>query len=416
MILRDLLFKNTGTKQILLKNTFWLMMGEVMAKGLLFVITISIVRYLGAEMYGKYSFAIAFTALFGVIVDFGLGTMLVQELSSGDKKESSKLFGSILSLKFSLGIVAYSLIVLVSFFIRLPPDVQRLIYLSGIYMLIQSFVLIFPALFQAYESMQYSFIVRVGSNVLLIIFVLLAIFLKLSVVGIFYAYILTALIMLGLSLFLVKKYLFNIIFGINKIAIKYLFKQSWPLFLGNVCMTLYLSVDTTMLGFLRNYQEVGLYQSAYKILYVFQTLNLIHIALFPRMAQLYKTNRPGLRKLLRFLITLSAVILIPVVMLIGILRNQIIHLIYGAKFQGAGDVMILLIIGGVISYFVGYFGNLLLIKRKQKQWFLALLLGLITNILLNYFAIPQYGLIGAGMSYLAGNFVILVTVIVAVII
>ena len=195
MLLKDLLFKNTNTRQILFKNTFWLVLGEIFAKGLLFVITISIVRYLGAEMYGKYSFAVAFTSLFGVIVDFGLGTMLVQELSLNDRKESSKLFGSILSLKLLLSIMTYSLIVLVSFFIHFPPDVQRLIYLGGIYTLIQSFVLIFPALFQAYESMQFSFIVRTGSNILLSIFVLSAIFLKLSVISIFYAYILTAFLM-----------------------------------------------------------------------------------------------------------------------------------------------------------------------------------------------------------------------------
>jgi len=83
--------KNKSTKQILVKNTFWLMMGEVFAKALLFIITISVVRYLGVETYGKYSFAIAFTALFGVIVDFGLGIILVQELSAGNKKNASSI-------------------------------------------------------------------------------------------------------------------------------------------------------------------------------------------------------------------------------------------------------------------------------------------------------------------------------------
>jgi len=410
-IFKEFFLKNKSTKQILVKNTFWLMMGEVFAKALLFIITISVVRYLGVETYGKYSFAIAFTALFGVIVDFGLGIILVQELSAGNKKNASSIFGSILSLKFVLGIIAYSAIVTASYILHLPADIQRLVYLGGIYMLLQSFVLIFPFLFQAYESMQFSFIVRTGLNIILGIFVLSAIFLKLSVVGIFYAYILTALVMFVLSLFLVKKYFFSITFGINRIVIKYLLKQSWPLFFGNICIAIYMSADTTMLGFMRSYHDVGIYQSAYKILYVFLTLNLVQVALFPRMAQLYKTNKAGLHKLLTFLITVSLIVLIPAVTVIGVFRNQIIQLIYGSRFAGAGDVMLLLIIGGIISYFSGYFSILLLIKKKQKQWFLVLLLGLITNIVVNYLTIPVYGPIGAGVGYIGGYIVILLSYI-----
>ena len=329
-----------------------------------------------------------------------------QELAASNKKNSSKIFGSILTLKLLLALVAYTAIAIVADMIHLSPDVLRLVYLSGIYMALQSFVLVFPALFQAYESMQFSFIVRVGSNIVLSILVLSAIFFKLSVIGIFYAYIATAIIMFAVAIFLVKKYLFDIAFGINKIIIKYLLRQSWPLFFGNVCMTIYMSADTTMLSFMRNYKDVGIYQAAYKVLYVFLTLNLIHTALFPRMAELYQTNRVGLQKLLRFLISTSLAVLIPTIILIGIFRNQIVNLIYGSRFAGVGDVMLLLIIGGAISYFSGFFSNLLLIKKQQKQWFLALLCGLIANLVINYVAIPIYGPIGAGMSFVGGYIIV----------
>lgn len=405
--LQDLLLKNKGTKQILFKNTFWLTISEIVAKTLLFIITISIIRYLGAEMYGKYSFAIAFTSMFSVIVDFGLGTMLLQELTSTAKKNASQIFGSILTVKFFLGLIAFSLIFGISFFLKIPVDVRTLLLLGGIYMVIQSFVLLFPFLFQAYETMQYSFIIRTGSNILLSIFVLSAIFLKLSVNAIFFAYILTAVLMVSVGLLLVRKSMFSIKYGIDKLTIKYFFKQSWPLFFGNICMTLYMFSDTTMLSFFRNYKEVGIYQSAYKILYIFQTMGLIHTVLYPRMANLYNTNRDKLNKLLKLFISLSLVVLIPTITLIGIFRNQLINLIYGTKFHGSGDVMILLIIGGAISYFTGFFANLLLIKRKQRQWFLAYLICFISNVLFNYFMIPHFGPIGAGIGYIAGYAILL---------
>jgi len=411
--IKKLLFENQGTKQILFKNTFWLMAAEVVAKFFLFIITISIVRYLGVETYGKYSFAVAFTSMFGVIVDFGLGTMLLQELTSIGKKNASQIFGSILTLKFFLGLIAFFLIFLISFFLKVSPDVHRLILLGGVYMAIQSFVLIFPSLFQAYEAMQYSFIVRTGSNILLVIFVLSVIFFKLPVSAIFYAYILTAILMLLVCLFLVRKHLFSVRFGIDKLTIGYLFNQSWPLFFGNVCITLYMFVDTTIISFFRNYREVGIYQSAYKLLYVFSTLNIVHTVLYPRMADLYKSNKDKLYKLLKFIISISLVILIPAIAIIGVFRNQLIHLIYGVRFQGSGDVMILLIIGGAISYFTGFFASLLLIKRKQKQWFFALLISFAANVLVNYFLIPRFGPIGAGISYIIGYLILLILLIIS---
>jgi O-antigen/teichoic acid export membrane protein len=90
------------------------------------------------------------------------------------------------------------------------------------------------------------------------------------------------------------------------------------------------------------------------------------------------------------------------VALIAIYRAQIIHLIYGARFAGAADVMALLVVGGAISYFSGFFSSLLLIQKKQKKWFVALLVSLIINVTINYFIIPKYGLTEAGVGYIVG--------------
>ncbi len=412
--LHRLLFTNTSTKQILIKNTFWLMLSEVVAKGLLFIITISVVRYLGATEYGKYSTAIAFTSLFSVIVDFGLGTMLVTELASSGKEKSASLFGSILSLKLVLSVISALSILVASYFVHFPPDVLRLVYLSGLYMLLQSFVLIFPALFQAYESMQFSFIVRTGTNIILCGLVLLAISMKLSAIGILSAYIVTATIMLLICLYLVKRYLFSIEFGIQKDMIVDLLRRSWPLFLGNVCATIYLSADTTMLGFMRGYTEVGIYQAAYKILYVFQTLNLVHVALLPRMAELYRTNRPALKKLLKLSIGISLLILVPVLSIIGIYRNKIVYLVYGARFVGAGDVLIILIIGGAISFISSYISSMFLFQKKYHKWLAAQFFALVVNIFVNIALISIAGPVGAAFGYLIGCIVMLIFYIISI--
>jgi O-antigen/teichoic acid export membrane protein len=405
--LKYLLFTNTSTKQTLVKNTLWLMTAEAVAKFFLFVITISVIRYLGPDEYGKYSFAVAFAAVFGVIADFGLGTMLLQELTSRANKNAPEVFGSVLTMRGILASIAFVLVYAFSLLFHITPHVRTLVILAGLYTAIQSLVLLFPFLFQAYETMQYSFIIRVGSNIILAVFVLSAIVLRLPVDAIFYAYIFTALSMVLTAFLLVRYRLFLPKLTLDTQAVIYFLKGSWPLFLGNVCLTLYTLLDTTLLGLLRGYREAGIYQSAYKILYVFQTLNLIHTALYPRMADLYRTNTAGLKKLLFLCISVSLAVLLPTVIAITILRFQIVSLVYGKGFEQSANVMTLLIAGGAIGFLSGYFSNLLLVKRKQKQWFFALLISLAVNVSVNLLAISRMGPVGAGFAYIAGYMILL---------
>lgn len=44
-------------------------------------VVIFIARYLGDIGYGKYSFAVAFTALFSVLSDLGLSTLTIRDVA-----------------------------------------------------------------------------------------------------------------------------------------------------------------------------------------------------------------------------------------------------------------------------------------------------------------------------------------------
>jgi O-antigen/teichoic acid export membrane protein len=90
---------NTSVKQTLLKNTFWIMLGEGLAKLFLFFNLIIITRYLGVEQYGKLSFALAFTAIFGIIIDFGFSTYITREISQ-NKSSARRYIENIIAIKF----------------------------------------------------------------------------------------------------------------------------------------------------------------------------------------------------------------------------------------------------------------------------------------------------------------------------
>ena len=76
-MLRDKL----GTIKRVAKNTTILYISEIFSKFFGFVYVMYMARYLGAEGYGVISFAIAFTEIFAVFMDFGINQISIRDIS-----------------------------------------------------------------------------------------------------------------------------------------------------------------------------------------------------------------------------------------------------------------------------------------------------------------------------------------------
>ena len=72
---------NINLKQTILKNTFWLVMAEIIIRILKLVLVIYVARILGATEYGKFTFALSFAMLFVALSDLGLSPITVREFS-----------------------------------------------------------------------------------------------------------------------------------------------------------------------------------------------------------------------------------------------------------------------------------------------------------------------------------------------
>jgi len=63
------LFENRGTRQRIVKNTFWLFAGELFGRVLRAVIVIYAARALGVTEYGIFSYAVTLAAFFSIFSD-----------------------------------------------------------------------------------------------------------------------------------------------------------------------------------------------------------------------------------------------------------------------------------------------------------------------------------------------------------
>jgi len=126
------------------------------------VLSIFIARSLGDVIFGKYSFALAFTALFAVFSDLGYNTLLIREVARD--KSQAKYLNNVLCMRALISLIIFALIVITINVMGYPADTKNVVYLFGIYTLIVSFSAVFKVTFRAFEKMELEDLTRMMNN------------------------------------------------------------------------------------------------------------------------------------------------------------------------------------------------------------------------------------------------------------
>jgi len=400
-----------SNKQILIKNTFWLSAIEFFSKILMFVVTVSLVRYWGASEFGAFNLSFAYVALFMILADFGLSTITLREVAK-NRDLSEKYLGNLMGLKIFLSLIIGLLFTVSFLFINKPVPMQLLV-ITLIFSLVQSFQGLFIVIFQAWERMEMVFFNRMVFYVGVLITALLVISFRGSATNLVFGYMFSTLlaIILGIWQLHLLKIKIKVIFDFS--FWKEIIKETLPLFGMTVAMVIYANNDTLLIGRYLGNDQVGFYQTAFKILFAFQSINVINYAIFPRLTVLFHEGKEEtINKLIKLVIGISLFGLIPLAMVITWQRELIIKLIYGQSFVSSAGVMSLLIWSGVINYFRIFVGNLLVIKKKQNTVFVAVLAGTLINLATNYFLIPKFGFVQGGWSLIISEMVILTAMLI----
>ena len=398
--IKSLLFENKGTKQTIFKNTFWLMLAEGISKGLMFFLTILIARYLGAAGYGKFSFAFTFVALFAVIADFGLSTLTIREVAR-DKSLARKYIDNIAVIKLILGIITFVLIITVIQFLGKTPEIKSLVYLTGIWVVIQSFTQFFQSIFRAFEKMQYEALSKIAYSILLFLIAGSILWKNLGIKLLISSYIVAGLIAFVLTLILVQKNFTKFWAEIDFGFWKELLKEAWPFALFGVFAIIYFQIDIIMLSLMRTDLEVGLYSAVFRLVTILLILpGIIISAVFPNLSILYNKNTSLFKRLSKNVLNKFVVLGTSFTIILIIFSKQIIYLIYGLEYLKAA--IPLQIIALILPFrFANYlFGNTLSAMNKQRVRLYSSLACAVFNILTNLIFIPILGIVGAAITTL----------------
>ncbi len=289
-----------------------------------------LVRVLGVEYFGLWSFAMAVMTYFILVVDYGFELTATKAVSMNrdDKNRLTEIFGSVLMIKFLLILVTLFALFLMTLFIGKFNNYCAFYYLAFGMVIGQA---LFPVwFFLGMEKMVYITVLNIGAKAFFT--VLLFIFVKspddLSLVALFNS---LGYLLIGVySLYIVKKR-FGISFKIHSFhIIKKELIEGWYVFSSRIAITFYSTINIIFLGFITNDVLVGYYSIAEKILVAVGgiTYPLLRV-LYPYFAKIYKESKERFFRLNKNLSFALLCLLLPLSVLLYLFGYEILFLISG---------------------------------------------------------------------------------------
>lgn len=370
-------------------------------------------RRLGAEQLGIFSFTtsvVMYFTLFAMLGTVNYGTRSIAAVKN-DRKERNKAFSSIFAFQVIVSVIAIvAYIIYLTFFCK---D-NRLIALLQCIALVSCLVDI-NWLFFGVEDFQITVTRSIVIKIITVVLIILLVKQKSDL----YIY---TLIMLG-STFVSNAVLFlylprYVSFAkVTSEQIKEHIKPNFVLFIPLLAMTVYHTIDKTMLGALSSYEQSGYYYNADKIVQIpLLVINGIGTVMLPRMTALLAEGRNKDADVL-FIYTMEGVAAVSIALACGIaaVSKEFIPFFFGSGFE---ECIALTIVFTPILLFKGFSvivrTQYLIPMQMEKEFTKSVIGGAAVNIILNFILIPLYGAMGATIATVIAEFVACVLQLVSI--
>ncbi|MCK4649187.1 flippase [bacterium] len=387
-----------NTAQRILKNLLSLLSAGIVTNLLGFMAIVYLARVLGPGDFGKINFAFAIVIYFTLIANLGLPLLGTREVAR-DRRKVKDYTGNILTLRLCLAFLGFGLLLLMAFFLNKPPEIKYLIILYGLGLIPSALLLDWA--FQGVEKMEYIGLGRILSSGIYLALVLGFIKSSEQLLLIPCFQIVGSLLVAGLLFFIFIKNFGKPRFRFDLSPWKGLLKAALPIGFSLFMVQVFYNIDTVMLGFMRTNEEVGYYNAAYKIiLTLIMAMGAYHDTIFPIISDYYKTSLVSLKKILSYTSKLMVTASLPLAVGGTILARPIMNLLYGTRYE-SGIVAFQILIWMVVIIWVNtIYSRGLLACDRQNKYAIAVTVGAISNIILNFLLIPPLGLKGAAIATL----------------
>ena len=387
-------------------NTKWFIAEKLIQLLVGIFIIPKIFNSLGVLNIGKLKFAETFIAFFAPVLFLGLSAICIREIIFNPKKTKEilvtafylRLFSWIL---FFLGLLIYNyfynsnelfwlyFLIGFSYFIRVTDVFEYYFYAikKTNYIFISKISSLFCIVLLQYYGVEHQLGIQYFASLLIIDFLLQ---------GIIYGFIFIT----KTSIKLKNKY-FSILMA------KYLLKNSYPLILSNLLVSLYISIDDFILKYYFGDAAIGLFATI-DFLVIALTWSIgfsIINALYPSLAESYKTDiniyQKKISALYKYMLLLGG--------LIGLFYTffgtSILSTFFNESYISIATPLKIFSWSPIFIFLGMVFEKHLINSNQLKKNVYRFIVGCFINLTLGLLLIPSYRIMGAAISMLFSHFI-----------
>ena len=385
--------------QAILGNTGWLFADKIIRMGVGLFVGVWVARYLGPEQFGLWSYATAFTALFGAFASLGLDSIVIRELVKYPGRQN-ELLGSAFVLKLFGGVLTLLIAIVAISLVRSgEANTLWLVGISAAGFIFQS-VNVIDFYFQAKVRSKYTVYAANGAFALMTIVKIVLLLNSAPLIAFAWA---------GLAEIIFTSIFLMLAYRINHQGIRgwrfrpnvasALLKDSWPLILSGIAIMIYMRIDQIMIGQMLGDKEVGLFSAAVRISEVWYFIPLAIVSsVFPSIIEAKQQSEALYLQRLQKLLNFMSLIGLGMAILMTFTSHIVVQLLFGAAYAEASTVLAIHIWAGIFVALGVVSGSWLTVENLQKYSFYRTLNGAVANVLLNFLLIPKYGINGAAAA------------------
>lgn len=382
----------------LAKNTCYLIVSTIISYVVYFFALMYMARYLGPGEFGIISLAIAFTGLFGIFTDLGLGTLTVREVSR-DKKRTDKYLGNTTAMKAVFSGFALILVLIITVLTGYDPKTITVIFIIISSIVISSFFVTFFSIFQAYQKMEYQAIATGFDNIFMFAAVIAAMSLSLDVIAFASLYLIRNTFVLAyMFIAYIRRYKLPEL-EFDSSFWKLTLKEALPFAISGIFLTIFIWIPSIILSVIAGKEAVGFYGAPNKFIYFFLSLYSVYmVAVFPVMSSFYKKSENALKFIYKRSFKYTLIICLPVTIFVFLLAPEIITAIYGDAYAPSTAALQILVWTLTLVSVSGISANLLGSINRQLTVIKITILGIFINVTAGLILIPEFGFIGAAIT------------------
>lgn len=389
-----------------LKNTTWILSGNILKMILSFIIGVLTARYLGPSNYGLINYVQSFTVFFTAIIGLGLNALIINELVNHRDKEGS-ILGTAIMLRFIVGVSCGIMFVPI---VILLGEVDRVTIWVALIQAIQLPFLCFDTVQYFYQSKlisKYSVIAQTFSYFATSIYKTILLVTGRSVIWFAFASTLEIIVLALSYIFIYKRHSFPKWIVSKEIALQ-LLRKCIPFVVSSIMIVIYAQIDKVMIKtMIHSDYELGLYSAAIAVCSYYGFIpNAIIESARPIVLEAKIKNNDVFNK--RFGQTVAVVFWICALFALGIsfFAKLVIGILYGKDYYGAVLCLRVAIWYTAFSYLGSVKSIWLIAEKKNKYVMIFSILGAVSNIVINFILIPIYGIIGAAIATLMTEFLV----------